>query len=149
LAYDCQAQLVGEVESTRHSGQVPPRQETSDVAVIALETSEPDTVRATPPARDVAVAYRFDQVTAYGAVTMGRTANLLTAGNPFVNRPDGGDWGEAALTTYPISAPGDSGAPVFNQANELVGVIVGGYPGVFSVIQDITYQLQEAGASLR
>ncbi|MFF5808248.1 trypsin-like peptidase domain-containing protein [Streptomyces sp. NPDC012746] len=148
-AYDGNAQLVGEVKRTMHCGLTAPRQETADVAVIILEATEPDGLRAAPKVSTIGTAHRWDQVTAFGARTSGFRAHLLTAGNPFVNRPDGGDWGEAAMTAYPISAPGDSGAPVYNESDELVGVIVGGYEGLYSIVQDISYQFREADVELR
>ncbi|GGT26689.1 hypothetical protein GCM10010222_80570 [Streptomyces tanashiensis] len=149
LAYDGKAQLVGEVQRSMHCGRTAPRQETADVAVIILEETEPDGIRAAPKASTLGAASRWDEVTAFGAVTSGQRSRLLTAGNPFVNQPEGGDWGEAAMTAYAISAPGDSGAPVFNQSDELVGVIVGGYEGLYSIVQDISYQFREADVELR
>ncbi|MFF5505815.1 trypsin-like peptidase domain-containing protein [Streptomyces roseolus] len=149
LAYDGNAQLVGEVKRTMHCGLTAPRDETADVAVIILEETEPDGIRAAPMASAIGTASRWDEVTAFGAVTSGLRSRLLTAGNPFVNQPDGGDWGQAAMTAFAISAPGDSGAPVFNQSDELVGVIVGGYDGLYSIVQDISYQFREADVDLR
>ncbi|MGW4652054.1 trypsin-like peptidase domain-containing protein [Kitasatospora sp. NPDC004289] len=150
-AYDTNAQRLGSVGATKHCAIVLARQETADVALIELDAATPDTQRATPPISVIGTGHKWDQVTAFGAVTSGQWAALLTAGHPFAgpDGPGGGDWGQTMMTAYAISAPGDSGAPVYNQQNELIGHVVGGYPGVYSVIQDANYQLTEVGASPR
>jgi len=150
-AYDSSAQRLGTVASTKHYGITPAGQVTADVALIELDPATPDTLKGTPAPSVPGTGHRWDQVTAYGAVTSGQWSALLTAGGPFANPygPTYGDWGEAMITAYPISAPGDSGAPVYNKQNELVGHIVGGNPLLYSIVQDVNYQLQGAGATLR
>ncbi|MQS17857.1 S46 family peptidase [Streptomyces kaniharaensis] len=150
-AYDTSAQKLGSVASTKHYGITPAGQVTADVALIELDPMTPDTLRGTPHPSVLGTGHRWDQVTAYGAVTTGQWAAILTAGKPFANPlgPGYGDWDNAMMTAYAISAPGDSGAPVYNKQGELIGHIVGGNPGIYSVIQDINYQLQQVGARLR
>ncbi|MET7534717.1 hypothetical protein [Streptomyces goshikiensis] len=149
--YDNSAQKLGSVASTRHCGITPALQVTSDVALIELDPATPDTLRGTPAPTVPGTGHRWDQVSAYGAVTSGQWSALLTAGGPFANPlgPTYGDWGQVMITAYPISAPGDSGAPVYNKQDELIGHIVGGNPILYSIVQDVNYQLQEAGATLR
>jgi hypothetical protein len=53
------------------------------------------------------------------------------------------------ITMQAISAPGDSRAAVVNAAGEVIGHVVGGATGVYSVIHDIDYQLKATGATLR
>ncbi|MGO9355402.1 MAG: hypothetical protein ACLP3C_32915 [Mycobacterium sp.] len=89
-----------------------------------------------------------DTVTADGAVTSGQQSELSTVAMTFAG-PCSANWGEAMLTAYAISAPGDSGAQVLNASGEVVGQVVGGYPGVYSVVQDIDYVLKATGAVLR
>ncbi len=54
--------------------------------------------------------------------------------------------GEAYLTSQQISASGDSGAPVHLASGELIGHVVGASPGILTIVQDLDFQLQEAGA---
>lgn len=55
-------------------------------------------------------------------------------------------WGEVILTGDPVAVPGDSGGAVYGTDVALVGHIVGGAPGAYSVVQDIQYQLNALGA---
>jgi hypothetical protein len=91
----------------------------------------------------------WDTLTSYGVLSWNVSAAVLSTGAPFASpNPAGANWGEAILTAYAISAQGDSGAPVYNQ-HQLVGHVVGGYPGVYSVIQDASYQLGAVTAQVR
>ena len=147
--YDRHSNLVGKISqrmSCDFDGSgcaVIPNSDVPDVAVIAL--SVPD---STTSVTSQGVARIRDVVTAHGAVTSGQRAELSTVATAFAG-PGAANWGEAMLTAYPISAPGDSGAQVVNDAGEVVGQVVGGYPGVYSVVQDIDYLLKATGAALR
>lgn len=110
----------------------------------------PDTVAAAPVPSGIGHALLWDSITAYGAQTSGQTEAVVMTGGPFAGpNPAGGDFGEATLTAYAISAPGDSGAPAYNQRGELVGHVVAGNPGIYSLIQDVTYQLRAFNSTLR
>jgi hypothetical protein len=149
-AYDAHANLVGSVTATVDCDSVPGAVPTPDVATVELEGFVPDTPAPGPVASVLGTARMWDTVIAYGSVTAAHSARLVVAGTAFAGRDETvGAYGEAAITTAAISAPGDSGAPVYNQAGELVAHIVAGLPGVYSVIQDVTYQLNAFGASLR
>jgi len=151
-AYDAASNLVGKVIDTVHCGSptVSAGAPTPDVATIELDPNTPDTPTGAPTAGFPATAQLWDTVTSYGSVTSGASAAVLIAGASFAgSSPTTGVYGETLQTAYPISAGGDSGAPVYNQAGELVGHVVAGYAGVYSVVQDVTYQLNAFGASLR
>ncbi len=149
-AYDLNANLVGTVIATVDCDSVPSTMPTPDVATIELHSFVADTPAPGPVASKLGTARMWDTVIAYGSVTSGRPAQLVVAGSSFAGRnTTAGAFGEAAITTAAISAPGDSGASVYSQDGELVGHIVAGYPGVFSVVQDATYQLNAFGATLR
>lgn len=98
----------------------------------------------------VVTASIWDTVTAQGAVTTGRSAIIQFVGTSFAGPTvTSGDYGEVMQTAYAISAPGDSGAPVHNQHGDLVGHVVAGYPAVYSIVQDATYQLEAFKSTLR
>jgi hypothetical protein len=150
-AYDANLKQVGGVvyrscfEFDNAGAPVPARTDIADIGVVQLSRPDPS---ATPMRK--AVATIWDTVAADGAVTKGQTSALLTVGTAFGTRSGCGNWGQAMLTAYAISAPGDSGACVTNAATgALVGHVVGGYTGVYSVIQDVEYQLNAIGARLR
>jgi hypothetical protein len=116
-----------------------------DIAVVDLLASENATNSTAQ-----GVARIWDEVTAYGGVTSGLTSRLQTVGTTFAGpNPRVGNWGEAMITMQAISAPGDSRAAVVNAAGEVIGHVVGGATGVYSVIHDIDYQLKATGATLR
>jgi hypothetical protein len=147
--YDQRSNFVGKISQRMccnfdSSGRaVVPNSDAPDVAVIALSVPDPST-----SVTSQGVARIRDVVTAHGAVTSGQRAELSTVATTFAG-PGAANWGEAMLTAYAISSPGDSGARVVNGAGEVVGQVVGGYPGVYSVVQDIDYLLKATGAVLR
>jgi hypothetical protein len=124
--------------------------DTADIAAIdyyagVTEGASPVASPSGPVAASI-----WDILTSYGALSRNVSAAVLSAGAPFASpNPAGANWGEAILTAYAISAQGDSGAPVYDQHTQLVGHVVGGYPGVYSVIQDATYQLGAVTAQVR
>jgi hypothetical protein len=122
---------------------VQPNSDVPDVAVVEVETRS-----GLRQSLRQGVAEIRGVVEATGAVTSGRKAEISILAKAFAG-PGSANWGEAMLTSYPISAPGDSGAMVTNASGEIVGQIVGGYPGVFSVVQDIDYLLTATGTTLQ
>jgi hypothetical protein len=152
-AYDASSNLVGKVIDTVDCGSatVGAGAPTPDVATIELDQNAPDTLTNAPLANaPPGTATLWDTVTSYGAVTSGQSASVLIAGASFAgSSPTTAVYGETLQTAYPISASGDSGAPVYNQSGDLVGHVVAGYAGVYSVVQDASYQLNAFGASLR
>jgi hypothetical protein len=128
------------------SGQpVPAGTDVPDIAVVHLLASENATNSTAQ-----GVARIWDRVTAYGGVTSGLTSRLQTVGTTFAGpNPRVGNWGEAMITMQAISAPDDPRAAVVNAAGEVIGHVVGGATGVYSVIHDIDYQLKATGATLR
>ena len=106
--------------------------------------------RTRPNSTAQSVARIWDKVTRYGGVTSGVTSRLRTVGTTFAgpNRRVG-NRGEAMITMHAISARGDSGAAGVNAVGEVIGHMVGGATGVYSVIHDIDYQLMATGATVR
>jgi hypothetical protein len=147
--YDSDANLVGKITTRMDcnfdagGAAVVPNSDVPDVAVIELSVPE-----AVHTSAKQGVAFIRDEVTAQGSVTAGEKSELSTIATAFAG-PGSANWAEAMLTAYAISAPGDSGAQVLNDAGEVVGQVVGGYPGVYSVVQDIDYLLKATGTVLR
>jgi hypothetical protein len=56
--------------------------------------------------------------------------------------------GDIYLTGSVISSAGDSGAPAINPNGEVYGHIIGAVPGMSSLVQDLTYQINFAAAVL-
>ncbi|MCV7423807.1 hypothetical protein H7K45_24945 [Mycobacterium yunnanensis] len=149
-AYTSNGAYVGMVsqrmcyEYDQYGQRVTPTMEVPDVCVV--DTS--DTFSST--GLSAGIAQIRDVVTSYGAVTSGLSSQLETIGAPFAGPdPSFGVWGETMMTMHAISTGGDSGAVVCNADGHVVGQVVGGYPGVYSLIQDIDYLLQATGAVLR
>lgn len=67
----------------------------------------------------------------------------------FALRRDLASWGEVALTAEAMSRGGDSGSLVVADDGAVVGHVVAGHEGVYSVVQDMDYCLREVGAWLR
>lgn len=65
---------------------------------------------------------------------------VLTRGEP--------PWG-SVLICDAISSAGDSGGVVTDEGGRAVGHVVGGFPGSYTVIQDIRYALDYIGATIR
>ncbi len=56
--------------------------------------------------------------------------------------------GDTYMTGGQISSAGDSGAPVINNSNELVGHVIGASPGIATLVQDLSYQINTASSAL-
>jgi hypothetical protein len=149
VVYDAEASPIGRVADSVScaTAAVPPRQPTPDVAIIEM-TAE-DSPGTAPAFAGLGIAGVWDEVTAY-ARTSAETSTLQCTGITFAGpSPEQASFGNVMQTAYGISQEGDSGAPVLNQNGEIVGHVVAGYPGVYSIVQDVNYQLQHFNASLR
>jgi len=56
-----------------------------------------------------------------------------------------GTWGNVYATTGVVTQGGDSGAPVVDKNNAVVGHVVGEFPTFGTIIQDVHYQLADIG----
>ncbi|MGO9973623.1 MAG: hypothetical protein ACLP01_12640 [Solirubrobacteraceae bacterium] len=148
--YDASLSQIGTVSDTVDCNAVGARIATADIAAIELGRGVQDSPGHAPVPTGPGTLRVWDTVTAYGAKTTGLSSAVSVALATFAGPTlTTGDYGEAAITMYPISTAGDSGAQVYNHHGALVGHIVAGYPGVYSVMQDITYQLAAVAATLR
>jgi hypothetical protein len=148
-AYDASFAIIGRVADSVRCAAVARRTATPDIATIELGPQVPDTVGVAPASAGIGRAQEWDEVTAYGAKTSAKKAEVLLISQRAKGpHPSGGDFGEAIVTDRAISTGGDSGAPVYNQRGELVGHIVAGNSGM-SMFQDVTYQLNAFNATLR
>jgi len=151
VAYQSNGNRVGTVvermcyQFDRYGAPVAANTDVPDVTFIELsDQDDPITGSSYTPG----VGKKWDVVTSYGANTTGSSPLAavrcaITSGSSAY-----GNWAEAMFTRQAISKRGDSGAAVFNAQGEVVGQVVGGYPGVFTVIQDMAYLLGEIGAVL-
>jgi hypothetical protein len=149
--YDATGTAIGSVTASVDFNSAPAGSDTADIATVDYYTRGVTEGAGPVPNPGQPVAARiWDTLTSYGAVSWNVSAAVLSAGAAFASpNPAGANWGNAILTAYGISAQGDSGAPVYNQNSQLVGHVVGGYPGVYSVIQDASYQLGAVTAQVR
>jgi Trypsin len=150
IVYDDKSSPIGRVTDSVScaTAAVPPRQPTPDVATIEMTAEDSPGTAAT--FASLGTAGLWDEVTAYGTRTGGKTSTLQCAGITFAGpSPERASFGNVMQTAYAISQQGDSGAPVLNQNGEIVGHVVAGYPDVYSIVQDVNYQLQAFKASLR
>ncbi|WP_247424213.1 hypothetical protein [Ralstonia pseudosolanacearum] len=56
--------------------------------------------------------------------------------------------GDVYITARQISSPGDSGAAVIKSNGEIVGHVIGAIPGCATLVQDVSYQINEASSFL-
>jgi hypothetical protein len=122
-----------------------------DVAVVELPPFVQDTGSIRPSSMTPRAGQIWDQVIGHGAKSPGAQGMVLSAGKPFAGPSRRhGHWDEALLIQPAISAGGDSGGMVLlANTGELVGHVVGGFPGVYSIAQDAQAQLRSVGGSLR
>lgn len=148
-AYTTNSTYVGRVVESHDIAGLPPRSAGMDTALIELSATAPDAGALAPD--KTTPGQIWDSVVAFGAVSTGARARLLSAGRPFAGPSQAhGHWDEALVTDHPISVRGDSGGMVLDvTTGGLIGHVVGGYPGVYSVIQDAEAQLRTLQATLR
>jgi hypothetical protein len=73
----------------------------------------------------------------------GRVAATVRSFSTFQYSPKlQGTWGDTYITTAVVTKGGDSGAPVVNSVNAVIGHVVGAIPGYGTLIQAIDYQLR-------
>lgn len=148
--YDATGTAIGSVTASVDFNSAPAGTDTADIATVDYYKGVAEGAGPVPSPGQPVAAHIWDTLTAYGAMSWNVSAAVLSVGAAFASpNPSGANWGNAILTAYAISAQGDSGAPVYNQHSQLVGHVVGGYPGVYSVIQDASYQLSAVTAQVR
>lgn len=138
---------LGTVSFTDSLSKHQPGEDVADVAVVDLDPavtmSRPYGINAQGSAKSL------DSVIAHGQ-SGNKAGRVLAAVPSFAFRPGVGSWKDALLTDRAISQGGDSGAPVYldDGSGTIIGHIVAGHTPAYSVIQDISYLLQEANATL-
>lgn len=138
--------LEGEVVYSNHRARHPFPTTCADVAVIALEDGWRDTI-AVPSVAGTAVVGQLDLVGAHGSSGEGAPARLVrTLGESFAISEDEACWGDFLIADA-ISTNGDSGS-IVHEGPAVVGQIVGGLPGGYSIAQKIDYLLTDAGVEL-
>lgn len=142
--------VLGTVAECVHPGQVSPQTPSGDVAVIELSAGA--VVGGVAHATTAATVLPRDDVEIHGAST-GVTRTWIRGIATFWAGPDpgSGDWGSVLVTRDGTTGPGDSGALVLRDGTlDPVGHVVGGVPGVYTLIQELDDQLLWVGAiSLR
>lgn len=117
----------------------------ADVAVIRFDIAALDF----PAIPRVGAVDQMQHVAAFNRSGLGgaRGQPFRFGGERFPVKESEGSWGDFMMVDGPISRPGDSGSVAVNEQQEIVGHVVGGKSGGYSIIQRITYQLSEAGVS--
>ena len=137
--------VLGKVAECVHPGQVPPQTPSGDVAVVELDGGV--VVGGVPHATVVATVLPRDDVEIHGAAT-GVTTTWVRGASPFWVGPDpaAGDWASVLVTRDGTTTVGDSGALALVPGTMgPVGHVVGGVPGVYTLIQELDEQLQWMG----
>lgn len=119
----------------------------ADIAIV--QTYEGVPLGGGPQIVSVGVAKQLVGVVAYGR-SGPQQGWIRSAMSSFALRPDAGMWGSVLLTDRAISSNGDSGAPVLldDDSGTVIGHVVAGAPPAYSLIQDVTFALRQAGATL-
>jgi hypothetical protein len=150
IVSDQAGRVLGAITVCVYPGQAPPQQASGDVAVVELEAGIlfGGIAHATTPA----TVLPRDDLEIHGAAT-GTTRTWILGVSTFWTGPDPttGDWASVLITKDGTTGPGDSGALVVRQGTiDPVGHVVGGKPGVYTLIQELDDQLVWAGGvSLR
>jgi hypothetical protein len=148
-AYTASGSYVGvTIDSLSLANPGPP---TIDIAVIEYGTGVYDTPGVRPSSLRPRAARIRDTVVGHGARTPGAAARVVAINAQFAGpTPNSAPWSDAIILSGTISTNGDSGGMVLDAGTgELVGHIVGGFQGAFSILQDATAQLQAVKAALR
>jgi hypothetical protein len=110
----------------------------SDVALIDLD---PTIAFQSSLANSVALGAN---ASLYVVTSGGKTLSNVRSYSLFQFSPTlQGTWGNVYATTSVITQGGDSGAPVVDKNNALVGHVVGEFPIYGTIIQDVHYQLAD------
>ncbi len=136
---------LGTVVECLHPGQSPPQTASGDVAVVELDRRV--AVGGLAHGRAPATVLPRDDLEIHGAAT-GVTRTWVRGISTFWAGPDpaSGDWASVLVTRDGTTAQGDSGALVLRDGTlEPVGHVVGGVPGVYTLIQELDDQLLWAG----
>jgi hypothetical protein len=140
--------LLGTVAECVHPGQVAPQVSSGDVAVVELHAPVGGVAHGTV----VASAASRDDLEIHGAKT-GVTRSWVRGLSKFWAGPDpaSGDWASVVVMRDGTTADGDSGALVLRDGTlDPVGHVVGGVPGVYTLVQELDEQLKWLGGiSLR
>lgn len=148
-AFDEHRRRVGTVQFTASPQAGQPNIAYPDVALIRTQPGYNDRAGVSHDMVAEKPRLRMD-VSAVGAVTSG-TSWVKGICESYVGEHEHeGGWGNVLITRDAVSSFGDSGAPVLVAGTpRLVGHVVAGYPGSHTLIQEIDYQLDACGATLR
>jgi hypothetical protein len=138
--------LTGQVvySNHRHLHQRPVR--CADVAVLALDDGW-RTVIPVPQLAGTGAVAQLDVVDSYNLSGTGHPGQVVRfLGESFPMRETEGAWGDFFMVDA-ISRQGDSGAIAFDEHGDVVGQIVGGADGSYSIVQEIDYLLDDAGVT--
>lgn len=117
----------------------------ADVAAIAWPDVSHLAVPSVTGCGDAAELAEVHALTASGPSIDG----VVRLAHPRFAVDDAGAWADILLVDRPISVGGDSGSMVVNAADEVVGQIVGGKKGAYSVVQDIDLLLSRTNTMFR
>jgi len=112
----------------------------SDVALIGLH---PTIAFQSPLANSIALGAN---ASLYVLTSAGKAFSSVRSYSLFQFSPTlQGTWGNVYATTGVVTQGGDSGAPVVDTNNAVVGHVVGEFPTFGTIIQDVHYQLADIG----
>lgn len=142
---DTAGDKVGDINVAINLDNGPVDQSTADVALVELADDCPEQLASVSLWLDAARV--IDNVSILGLSSAASYVRGLSPALAF--QPGIAQWGEVAITADAISSQGDSGSLVVRSDGAVLGQIVAGYPGVYSLVQDIEYCLKALGAQLR
>jgi hypothetical protein len=139
---------IGHVTYTNHRKLHRSPEASADVAVIDLSA---DGVRIveTPPYVRTGVAVKLGRARAVSRSNTNPGGDLVRAVHETVAIDEDGEWADVAMVDEGISVRGDSGSAVINDANEVIGQIVGGHPPTYSFVQNAELLLSDSKTSFR
>ncbi len=116
----------------------------ADVAVLSF-----DEAAAFPALSGLGSVAQMRRVAAYNRSGVGGATGepFRFGGERFPVKEGEGSWGDFMMIDGPISLGGDSGSIAVNEESEVIGQVVGGKPGSYSIVQRITYLLEDAGVA--
>jgi hypothetical protein len=139
---------IGTVTYSNHRALHQSPEASADVAVISL-SNEGRTGLSLPVFQGLGSATQLARVRALTSSGTNPNGDFVRAIQERFALDELGEWQDVALVDAAISIGGDSGAAVVNDANEVIGQIVGGHPPAYSLVQDMELLLQDANVSLR
>jgi hypothetical protein len=120
----------------------------ADVSAIALSEDGVQIV-GSAPYQAIGSAIKLHRARALGRSQTNPAGDLIRSVHISVAVDTFGEWEDIATVDAAISIPGDSGAAVLDDDDEVIGQIVGGHPPAYSLVQNVELLFRDSKTTFR